>query len=101
MDDRSLSPRIAPYRTSIGRPLAPAYKKCGRYLNYVPLFFPSADLSRTPAIARYMRRCAARPAFARAFGQSHADLVEEKTSKWLEGGAAPPSPLDAVKKLFG
>lgn len=29
----------------------------------VPLFFPNADLSATPNIARYMQRCAERPAF--------------------------------------
>ena len=56
------------------------------YLNYVPLFFPGADLSGTPAIATYMQRCAARPAFAQAFGEQHAALVQQATTKWLSGG---------------
>lgn len=76
----------------------------GSYLNYVPIFFPNADLSRTPAIASYMQRCAARPAFGKAFGPQHAALVEQKTSAWLanpkgEEGAAGPA--DMLKKLLG
>ena len=44
------------------------------YLNYVPLFFPSVRLS-SPNIVNYMRRCAERPAFAKAFGGGHANAV--------------------------
>ena len=72
------------------------------YLNYVPLFFPNANLSRTPAIAKYMKRCAERPAFAQAFGEQHAALVQQKADAWLaawtpaEGGG--DSPLDMLKK---
>ena len=77
---------------------------CGAYLNYVPIFFPNADLSRTPAIAKYMQRCAARPAFAKAFGPQHAALVEQKTTGWLAnpaGEAAAAGPADMLKKLLG
>lgn len=75
----------------------------GSYLNYVPIFFPQADLSRTPSIAAYMQRCAARPAFGKAFGPGHADLVAQKTSGWLANpaGAAAAGPADMLKKLLG
>jgi len=76
----------------------------GSYLNYVPIFFPSADLSKTPAICEYMRRCAERPAFAQAFGEQHADLVKTKAAGWLSSGggtAAAGGPADMLKKLLG
>jgi len=75
----------------------------GAYLNYVPVFFPAADLSRTPAIAEYMRRCASRPAFAAAFGEGHANLVVQKASGWLDSSPAAEStgPADMLKKMFG
>lgn len=76
----------------------------GSYLNYVPIFFPQADLSRTPAIAAYMQRCAARPAFAEAFGDGHANLVSQKTQAWLANPAAASEgggPADMLKKLLG
>ena len=76
----------------------------GSYLNYVPIFFPDADLSRTPAIAEYMQRCAARPAFAKAFGEGHANLVAQKTAAWLAnpaGEASSNNPADMLKKLLG
>lgn len=57
------------------------------YLNYVPIFFPKADLSQTPNIVAYMRRCAERPAFAEAFGDGHADLVRRKADEWSESGS--------------
>ena len=56
--------------------------------DYVPVFFPNADLSRTANIAKYMQRCAARPAFAQAFGDQHAALVQAKTTAWLESPSA-------------
>ena len=61
----------------------------GSYLNYVPIFFGNADLSGTPNIARYMSRCAERPAFSKAFGPGHAGLVKDKAEGWLaaKGGA--------------
>lgn len=45
------------------------------YLNYVPVFFGQVDLSQRPHIAAYMKRCAARPAFVKAFGEPHAAAV--------------------------
>merc|ERR1719316_1571197 len=74
----------------------------GSYLNYVPIFFPDADLSRTPAIAAYMKRCAERPAFARAFGDQHAQLVQQKAEGWLKNpqGGAAGGPEDMLKKLM-
>ena len=77
----------------------------GRYLNYTPIFFPSASLAATPAIARYMQRCASRPTFAQAFGEGHANLVQQKTTEWLASGgggaAAAGGPADMLKKLLG
>ena len=76
----------------------------GSYLCYVPIFFPQADLSRTPAIAEYMSRCASRPTFAKAFGAGHANLVKEKTSAWLSNpsaGGQSNNPADMLKKLLG
>lgn len=55
----------------------------GSYLNYVPVFFPKADLSGTPNIARYMTRCAQRPSFGKAFGAQHAKQVSDAASGWL------------------
>ena len=75
----------------------------GSYLNYVPLFFPQADLSGTPNIAKYMLKCAQRPAFKEAFGEGHAGAVVQKAEGWLSkgsgGGAAAGGPGDFLKKL--
>jgi len=54
------------------------------YLNYVPVFFQRVNPSKRVNIVKYMRRCAIRPAFAAAFGQDHAALIESKTSTWLK-----------------
>jgi glutathione S-transferase len=55
----------------------------GAYLNYVPVFFRSANPSRRPNIVKYMQRCAERPAFAEAFGQGHADaVIKGATTLW-------------------
>jgi len=72
----------------------------GSYLNYVPIFFPNADLSGTPSIAKYMQRCAERPAFAQAFGDGHANLVREKAAGWLSSPKAAAGPADLLGKLF-
>lgn len=53
----------------------------GAYLNYVPVFFPRTDLSATPNIARYMKQCAERPAFAKAFGAQHVHAVQAMAAK--------------------
>lgn len=55
----------------------------GAYLNYVPVFFPQTDLSATPNIARYMKRCSERPAFAKAFGVQHTQAVAAMTARAL------------------
>ena len=68
----------------------------------MPIFFPDANLGKTPAIAKYMKRCAERPAFAKAFGDGHAQLVQQKTDAWLSAGSAGAGgPGDVMKKLFG
>lgn len=54
------------------------------YLNYVPLFFPDVDLSKTPNIARYMLKCSERPAFATAFGAGHALAVQSAVERALD-----------------
>jgi len=72
----------------------------GAYLNYVPIFFPDADLAKTPAIAKYMKACAERPAFAKAFGDGHAQLVQKKADAWLSAGGGAGG-NDMMKKLFG
>ncbi|CAE8627398.1 unnamed protein product, partial [Polarella glacialis] len=48
------------------------------YLNYVPVFFGGQNMSRRPNVAAYMKRCASRPAFVKAFGQGHAEAVMTK-----------------------
>jgi glutathione S-transferase len=60
------------------------------YLLYVIQFFPDVDLSRWPSIVRYMKSCASRPAYGRAFGE---DLQSRLVGKL----AATGSP----KKKFG
>lgn len=67
----------------------------GSYLNYVPIFFPGANLSKTPNIANYMKRCAERPAFQEAFGAGHSNLVQAKTAEWTTSEPAQE------KKIFG
>ena len=71
----------------------------GSYLNYVPLFFPNADLSRTPNIAKYMLACAERPAFERAFGAQHAGLVQAKARGWLDSGPSTSAGDNFFSKL--
>ena len=72
-------------------------------LNYVPVFFPNADLSGSPAIARYMQRCAKRPTFTEAFGEQHASLVLSKTEAWIAKGPGSKggNPVDMFKGLLG
>lgn len=47
----------------------------GSYLLYAAQFFPNVDLTRYPAIASYMKRCAQRPAYAVAFGADTAQRL--------------------------
>ena len=72
----------------------------GSYLNYVPIFFPDANLGATPSIAAYMRRCAERPAFGEAFGAQHQALVKSKADAWLRDGAPSAGPADMMRNLF-
>lgn len=70
----------------------------GSYLNYVPLFFPNADLSATPNIAKYMLRCAERDAFIQAFGPQHAGLVKSKAEGWLSAKGGAPDFMSMFKR---
>ena len=65
------------------------------YLNYVPLFFPSVKLGASPSIVAYMRRCAERPAFVKAFGGGHASAVLAACDSAGSGGGG------GGEKLFG
>ena len=54
------------------------------YLNYVPVFFGNVrKLPNRPNIGNYMIRCASRPAFAKAFGNDHANLIKQKVPTWI------------------
>lgn len=55
----------------------------GSYLNYVPIFFRDVKPTQRPNILRYMKACAQREAFIKAFGSEHSDLVIQKSSQWL------------------
>ena len=83
------------------------------YLCYVPLFFPSVRLN-SPNIVAYMRRCAERPAFAKAFGGGHANAVlaacesyhaKREAQHWLAGtgqeSAATLKVLGRVREARG
>jgi glutathione S-transferase len=56
------------------------------YLNYVPVFFGGA-IRKLPSsranLGKYMIRCAQRPAFAKAFGKDHTDLILQKVPTWI------------------
>lgn len=62
------------------------------YLLYVPQFFRDIDLSRWPNVMRYMRDCASREAYGKAFGEVQQYLVQTLDEK-MKGGEE--------KKLFG
>ena len=57
----------------------------GSYLNYVPVFFRSVNPVNRPNMVKYMLRCSQRPAFTKAFGDDHANLVIRNAQGWLEG----------------
>jgi glutathione S-transferase len=40
------------------------------YLLYVLQFFPDTDLSRWPHMVAYMKNCASRPSYGKAFGEN-------------------------------
>ena len=64
------------------------------YLLYVPQFFQGIDLSRWPNVVRYMKACASREAYGKAFGGQ----VQNYLVKSLE---AMESGEGDKKKLFG
>jgi len=64
----------------------------GAYLLYVPQFFPDVDLSRWPDVVRYMKDCASRDAYAKAFGPNVQQSLLSKLDAMGGGGK---------KKIFG
>eukprot|EP01038_Epipyxis_sp_PR26KG_P015959 gene15959-21656_t len=54
------------------------------YLNYVPIFFNNINPVNRPNILKYMQRNAQRPAFSKAFGEDHTEIIVTKTNKWLK-----------------
>jgi len=58
----------------------------------VPLFFNGRAPGNAPNVVRYMKRCAERPAFAKAFGEGHRDAVLRACEAASGGGG---------KKMFG
>lgn len=67
------------------------------YLLYVPQFFQGTDLSRWPNVVRYMRECAGREAYGKAFGPN----VQNYLVAACEGMMAGKDYDDKKKKLFG
>mmetsp|Transcript_20329 Transcript_20329/g.24434 ORF Transcript_20329/g.24434 Transcript_20329/m.24434 type:complete len:247 (+) Transcript_20329:59-799(+) len=60
------------------------------YLLYVLQFFPGVDLSRWPHVVRYMRECAQRQAYAKAFGDNVQNILVQALDD-----------MGQSKKLFG
>lgn len=56
----------------------------GSYLNYVPLFFRNVRPSSRPNLVKYMRRCAEREAFSKAFGNEHAQQILAFAAVWAK-----------------
>ena len=72
------------------------------YLLYVPQFFPDADISQWPHVVKYMRTCAGREAYGRAFGEQtqrflskRLDMLLEETSRGSDG-----SVIDSIRGMF-
>ena len=66
------------------------------YLLYVPQFFQGVDLSRWPNVVRYMKDCASREAYGKAFGPN----VQSYLVAALDGMTAGRD-YEEKKKLFG
>ena len=66
------------------------------YLLYVPQFFQGTDLSRWPNVVRYMRQCAEREGYGKAFGPN----VQNYLVAACDGMMANRD-YDEKKKLFG
>ena len=56
----------------------------GSYLLYVPQFFPEVSFKRWPHIAKFMKACASRPAYAEAYGEDVAAYLVEKCEAWTK-----------------
>jgi glutathione S-transferase/alpha,alpha-trehalase len=65
------------------------------YLLYVPQFFPDVKLGQWPHLVAYMKRCAERPAYGKAFGAQTQDFLVQKLAKELEAG---PGPFDFLQR---
>lgn len=65
------------------------------YLLYVPQFFQGVDLSRWPNVVRYMRQCAEREAYGKAFGPNVQNYLVAACDGMMAGKG------DDKKKLFG
>ena len=64
------------------------------YLLYVPQFFQGIDLSRWPNVVRYMRDCASRDAYGKAFGPQVQQALVQSMEAQMGGSGSE-------KKLFG
>merc|ERR1719284_800868 len=56
------------------------------YLLYVPQFFPDVKLGQWPHLVAYMKRCAERPAYGKAFGAQTQGFLVQKLTKEAEAG---------------
>ena len=65
------------------------------YLLYVPQFFQGTDLSRWPHVVRYMRQCAGREAYGKAFGPNVQSYLVAACDGMMAGADYDK------KKLFG
>ena len=66
------------------------------YLLYVPQFFQGTDLSRWPNVVRYMRQCAQREGYGKAFGPNVQNYLVAACDGMMAG-----RDYDNKKKLFG
>jgi glutathione S-transferase/alpha,alpha-trehalase len=57
------------------------------YLLYVPQFFPDVKLGQWPHLVAYMKRCAERPAYGKAFSDRTQGFLVDKLTKALEKGS--------------
>jgi glutathione S-transferase/alpha,alpha-trehalase len=75
------SPKNSPYL--LGETFTVADVAVAAYLTYVPIFFPDVSPTMRPNTVRYMKRCAERPAFGKAFGEDNAQVIIAKINAWL------------------
>jgi len=65
------------------------------YLLYVVQFFPDVKLSQWKNVVAYMKRCAERPAYGKAFGDNVQGFLMQKLTQEAE------RPDEPEKKMFG